>query len=87
VYDKEDDLALHRSGEQRLTRVELRDLSIEVHAATAVTVVEAELEGVFKGQAFAGRYRYLRVWSRGEDGWRIIAGSVCGVPEEAADDG
>jgi ketosteroid isomerase-like protein len=80
VYDKEDDLGLHRSGEQQLTRVELRNLAIEVHGATAITIVESELAGVFKGESFAGRYRYLRVWSRSDDGWRIIAGSVCAVP-------
>lgn len=82
LYDKEDDLGLHRSGEQRLTSVALRNLAIEVHGATAVSVVEADLEGVFKGEAFAGRYRYLRVWSRTDDGWRIIAGSVCAIPAD-----
>lgn len=79
-YDRQGTLELHRSGTRRLTRVELRDLAVEVHAATAVAVVEAELEGVFKGAAFAGRHRYLRVWSKTETGWRIIAASVCAWP-------
>ncbi|MCU0760531.1 MAG: nuclear transport factor 2 family protein [Steroidobacteraceae bacterium] len=87
AYDKEDDLGLHRSGEQRLASVELRQLKVEVHGATAVAVVEADLQGVFKGEAFAGRYRYLRVWSRTEDGWRIIAGSVCAIPDDDDADG
>ena len=79
IYDKAGDLELHRSGGQQLTRVVLRDLSVELHGATAIAVVDADLDGVFKGEAFSGRYRYLRVWSRSEDGWRIVAGSVCGL--------
>lgn len=84
IYDKDDDLGLHRLGEQRLVRVDLRDLEIEVHGGTAVAVVEAELDGVFRGETVTGRYRYLRVWSRTEAGWRIIAGSVCALAAEDA---
>jgi Domain of unknown function (DUF4440) len=79
VYRKEDDLALHRSGQETLTRVDLQDVQIESHGSTAVTVVLVDMAGVFKGQAFAGKYRYIRTWLRSSDGWRVIAGSVCAV--------
>lgn len=80
LYRKEDDLGLYRAGEQRLTSVVLRGLEVEVHGSTAVAVVEAELDGVFRGAIVNGRYRYLRAWSRTDSGWRIVAGSVCALP-------
>ncbi len=79
VYRKEDDLALHRSGQQTLSRLDLKEVQIEMHGATAVTVVLADLAGVFKGQAFEGSFRYLRTWQRFGEAWRIVAGSVCAV--------
>lgn len=82
VYGKEDDLALHRSGEQRLRRLELREFGIEVHAGSAVVATVTDLEGSFRGHGFAGRYRYLRVWSRSGLDWRVIAGSVCSVSSD-----
>lgn len=80
VNRKADDLELHRSGAQQLTRVDLEEVLIELHGSTAIAVVLANLAGVFKGQAFAGHYRYTRTWVRGDQGWRIVAGSVCSVP-------
>lgn len=79
VYGKADDLALYRSGAQRLTRIDVEDVLIEPYGSTAVAVVLAGLAGVLDGQAFEGRFRYLRTWVRGEPGWRIVSGSVSGV--------
>lgn len=84
VYGKEDDLALHRSGEQRLRSLELREFGIEVHAASAVVATVTDLEGNFRGERFAGRYRYLRVWSRAGLDWRVVAGSVSSLPADFA---
>lgn len=82
VYRKADDLDLHRSGEEQMTRVDIEDMQIELHGSTAITVVVANMAGVFKGDAFAGRSRYIRTWVRHYDaGWRIVAGSVCAVPD------
>ena len=79
VYRKQDDLALYRTGQQKLTRVDLMDVRIEPHGATAVAVVAADLAGTFKGQEFEGRFRYIRTWIHDGQGWQIIAGSVCAV--------
>lgn len=81
VYHKADDLELHRSGAEQLTRVDLEEILIERHGSTAIAVVLATVAGQFKGDAFAGRYRYTRTWMRGDKGWRIVAGSVVAVPE------
>ena len=80
VYSKSDDLELHRSGAQQMSRAEFADIRIELHGGTAVTTVLANLAGIFKGQAFDGKFRYIRTWVREEHGWCIVAGSVCAIP-------
>ncbi len=79
LYGKVDDLELYRSGTQRITRIDVEDLLIERHGPTAVAVVLADLAGTLGGQAFEGRFRYLRTWVRGGPDWKIVSGSVCGV--------
>lgn len=79
VYHKNDDLELHRSGQERLAQVDLRDIQVEPHGSTPVAVVVADLAGIFKGQEFKGRYRYIRTWARTDEGWKVIAGSVCAI--------
>jgi hypothetical protein len=78
VATKADDLAAHRSGAQRFTRLEVRELEIVVLGPdTAVAVARAEMAGSAGPMAFEGSFRYLRTWVRTEHGWRIAAGSVC----------
>ncbi len=81
VYSKEDDLALHRSGAERVSSREVEELLVEAHGAVAVTIVLARMAGVFHGDAFAGRFRYVRTWAETAAGWQIIGGSVCAVAE------
>jgi len=79
LYSKADDLELYRSGAQRLTRINFEDVLVEQHGSTAITVVLANLAGTLRGEAFEGRFRYTRTWVRGDLGWKIVSGSVCGV--------
>jgi hypothetical protein len=81
VYSKSDDLELHRSGMERLSRVDVEIARVTIHGDTAVVVVDAELTGVMRGEPFHGRYRYVRTWRRGPTGWRVIAGTVIAASE------
>ena len=76
VLSKEDDLGFHRSGEQRITALDFQDQHIRAKGAVASVSVLTYVAGVFKGHAFEGRFRYLRVWHRTSGGWRVVAGSV-----------
>ena len=76
VLSKEDDLGFHRSGEQRITALNFQDQYIRAGESVASVSVLACVAGVFKGHAFEGRFRYLRVWHRASGGWRVVAGSV-----------
>jgi ketosteroid isomerase-like protein len=76
IYSKEDDLSRHRSGFQRMTRIDVERLIIEPHGDTAIVIADTRLEGSIDGAPFAGRYRYLRVWQKLDSRWVIIAGEV-----------
>ena len=79
VYGKQDDLDAHRRGWVRITRLEPSEERIQRFGSIAVVSVRMEMAGTFKGEAFAGPFRYTRVWREGPHGWRIVAGHVSGV--------
>jgi hypothetical protein len=77
LYSKQDDLRLHRSGLQSMTRVHEENLEVLVVAGTGVTWFLGTLEGSTAGEPFAARVRYTRTWLHDDSsGWRLIAAHV-----------
>lgn len=76
LLSKGADLDVHRSGEQRITRLDVEDRVVRVRDGMASVTVEARVSGVYRGQAFDGHFRYLRVWHASSGGWKVVAGSV-----------
>ncbi|MGH3975783.1 MAG: nuclear transport factor 2 family protein [Pseudonocardiaceae bacterium] len=73
-YTKQDDLHVHRSRQQVLTKVIEEDLTVLVEGRTGVTWFLGALEGTFAGTPFAARLRYTRTWIHNDDhGWRVVA--------------
>jgi ketosteroid isomerase-like protein len=73
-YTKQDDLQLHRSRQQVLTKVIEEDLTVLIEGRTGVTWFLGALEGTFAGTPFAARLRYTRTWIHDDDhGWRVVA--------------
>jgi ketosteroid isomerase-like protein len=82
VFSKEMDLAAHRSGRQRLHRLEPSEQRVKSHGDTAIVSVKISLAGKFDGLPFAGDFRYTRVWQLYEGTWQITAGHFSpSVPE------
>lgn len=80
LYRKEDDLRLHGSGEQKMSRVDEEDLEVLVVGNTGVTCFLGTVAGVLSGSEFTARVRYTRTWVHDDSlGWRLIAGHVSGV--------
>ena len=79
VYSKNDDLDAHRRGLIRITRLEPSEERVRLFGHIAVVSVRMEMSGTFEGVAFAGPFRYTRVWRAVGDGWRIVAGHVSAV--------
>lgn len=80
LYSKADDLQLHGSGEQQMSRVDEEDLTVLVAGNTGVTCFLGTVSGVLSGTEFTARVRYTRTWIHDDShGWRLIAGHVSGV--------
>jgi hypothetical protein len=78
LYTKADDLRMHRTGEQKLTRVQEEELSLLVVGDTGITCFLGTLEGTLSGTRFTARVRYTRTWIRDFPGygWRLLAAHV-----------
>jgi hypothetical protein len=80
LYSKADDLRLHGTGEQKMSRVDEEDLTVLVLGNTGVTCFLGTLSGMLSGTAFTARVRYTRTWIHDDTrGWRLIAGHVSGA--------
>lgn len=82
TYTKQDDLALQRSGAQKLTTLEEEELRILETGTTGVTWFLGTLKGTIHGEPFAARMRYTRTWTRNDQGdWVVIAAHASQVPD------
>jgi ketosteroid isomerase-like protein len=73
LYSKADDLRMHSTGEQKITRVDEDELSVLVVGDTGITCFLGTLEGTLSGTQFTAWIRYTRTWIRDADGWRLLA--------------
>jgi hypothetical protein len=82
VYSKADDLEAHRAGWVRIQRLEPSDERVQRFGNVAVITVRMEMAGSFRGESFAGPFRYTRVWCARPTGWRVVAGHVSAVARQ-----
>jgi hypothetical protein len=80
VVGKADDLALHRSGRLKVTRMDPSDTRIVRLGPVAVVSVRMDAVAVVDGAAVGGPLRYTRVWREAPAGWRVVAGHMSAVP-------
>jgi hypothetical protein len=79
VVGKAGDLALHRSGRLRITRLDPSDRRIP-HLGTVVVVsVLMQASAILDGGEVSGPLRYTRVWCERADGWWMVAGHMSAV--------
>jgi len=80
LYSKADDLQVHRSGTQTLTKVEEEQVAVLVDGRTGVSWFLGSLEGTMSGTPFTARVRYTRTWLYDDArGWRLVAAHVSAV--------
>ena len=80
VVGKADDLALHRSGRLRITRMDPADRHILHLGPVVVVSVLMQASAILDGGEVSGPLRYTRVWCERADGWRVVAGHMSAVP-------
>jgi ketosteroid isomerase-like protein len=80
LFNKEDDLALHRSGVLKFVSMQLLEQHIKIQQNTAVVSARMLLSGTYADAPFDGDLRYTRVWQQSDAGsWHIIAGHISAI--------
>jgi hypothetical protein len=79
IVTKAQDLALHQSGDIIFTTYEIAELLIQSCNPIEIAHVKVKLAGNFKGKAFSGNFRYLRIYLKQNEQWKIIGGQVTAI--------
>ena len=79
LFCKADDLAAHRSGALRVTRMVPKERHITSLGDVVVVSVLMDAEALVGGVARSAVLRYTRVWRRRGNGWQIVAGHMSEV--------
>lgn len=79
MVTKQMDLNVHRTKAQVLTSLEPTEQTIDVRNNIVIVTVKMQLTGTYNKMDVSGKYRYMRIWQKIEDKWKIVAGSVLNV--------
>lgn len=80
IATKQMDLETHRNKTQKMSKLTPSEQTIQLHGNCAVVSVKMDIEGTYGTVSISGPYRYIRVWAKINDKWKIIAGSVTSIP-------
>jgi ketosteroid isomerase-like protein len=73
IADKRTELEAHRSGLLKLDELRSTDEQVRLFGDCALVNLKWSLTGSFDGEAFAGTFRYTRVWARRGNAWQVVS--------------
>lgn len=76
IIGKEDDLNFHKNSYFKITKMDVIDRKISCFDNTAVVNVLMDASAIFGQEVRNDRIRYVRVWHKFSEGWRLISGSM-----------
>ena len=65
------------NGDLRVESLEAHDVTFRVSDSTGVVFGSETANWFYRGRDLSGPYRFLRVYSRKETGWKILALHLC----------
>jgi uncharacterized protein (TIGR02246 family) len=72
-FAKSQIVAAHQPGKgQKFTKVEMKDIKIVDHNEVAIVTCQ----GMYEGPALSANLKFMRVWMKQDNRWRIIAASI-----------
>lgn len=88
LYTRDDDLRVHASGHQKMSRVDEEDLRVQTFGDdVGATFFLGTLEGTVGGTPVKARMRYTRTWMHDGTRWRIIAAHASFLTDNVIDIG
>lgn len=79
IFSKADDLAAHRLGEIKITKMSARDRHITPLGSVVVVTALMDTEATIGKASYVAVLRYTRVWCERADGWKVVAGHMSPV--------
>ena len=76
VATKTMDLEAHSNKIQKITELAPSEQVIKLHDDFAVASVKMKMSGTYGDFDISGLYRYLRIWTKIQGRWKVVAGSV-----------
>jgi len=76
VATKSMDLQAHKMKIQKMSKLSPSEQVIQIYDNCVTVCVKMEIVGTYDAISISGTYRYLRVWSKIGDVWKVVAGSV-----------
>jgi len=76
IITKQMDLDGHIAKIQTTEELSPSEQTVQIHNDCAVVTVNMKLVGSYNKIDISGQYRYLRVWSKRNKDWKVVAGSV-----------
>lgn len=80
VFSKQEDLAIHQSGELAIQELNPSEQRIQIIGEVALVTVRVHSTASYRGTELDGDFRFTRVWSRSSaHTWQIIAAHCSAV--------
>ncbi|MGD9580412.1 MAG: nuclear transport factor 2 family protein [Vampirovibrionia bacterium] len=74
VMGKEDDIKFHKTGIQKLYKLDHYDQTTTILNDIAIVTTKTLIEGTINNNDISGKYCYTRIWKIINNKWQIIAG-------------
>lgn len=79
VLTKAMDIEAYRSGRLRMGQIDYSETEVRPLGELALVMTRCHLAGQYDGVAFAGDFRFTRLWRRYGEAWRIAAGHCSAI--------
>jgi ketosteroid isomerase-like protein len=79
VITKAMDLDSHKAGEMVVEEIKSTIEELNITQDTAVVVLVYDTKGKMLGNPIEGRFKYVRVWKKFDDSFKVIGGSCLRV--------
>lgn len=77
------DLDSHRAGEMIVEQITVTIEDISIIDDTAIVVIVYDTKGTMLGKPIEGKFKYIRVWKRFAEGFKVVGGSCLRLETEA----
>ncbi|MBB6236466.1 hypothetical protein HDC90_001078 [Pedobacter sp. AK013] len=79
VLDKEMDMDAYRTGMIKITKINVSKREIRVFESIVIVSASLFIKGKYADILLNGKYRWLRVWGKVKEDWKVISASCTSI--------